>query len=81
MSIPLQHLDNARVIVEMNLPGRQLMLDGRGAYETRPDGNRLHIHVNDPDAPFSVVLDENTWTGRITTELDGSYRLELAAPQ
>jgi hypothetical protein len=80
MSIPLQQLDNARVIVEMNLPGRQLVLDGRGSYETRADGNRLHIHVNDPDAPFTIVLDENTWTGQITMEMDGSYRLKLAAP-
>ena len=78
MSIPLQQLDNARVIVEMNLPGRQLVLNGRGSYETRAHGNRLHVHVNDPDAPFTVVLDENTWMGQITMEMDGSYRLTLA---
>lgn len=80
MSIPLQQLDNARVIVEMNLPGRQLVLGGRGTYETRADGNRLHVQVDDPDAPFTIVLDEKTWTGQIMMERDGSYRLKLAAP-
>jgi hypothetical protein len=80
MSIPLQQLDNARVIVEMDLPGRHLVLDGWGRYETRAAGNRLHIRVDDPDAPFAVVLDENTWSGQITQEPDGSYRLKLAGP-
>ena len=80
MSIPLQQLDNARVIVEMNLPGRQVMLDGRGSYESRADGNRLHVHVNDADAPFTIVLEEDSWTGQITMEMDGSYRLNLASP-
>jgi hypothetical protein len=80
MSIPLQQLDNAHVIVEMSLPGRQLVLDGKGRYETRAEGNRLHVRVDDPDAPFTIVLDENAWTGQITMELDGSYRLSLAAP-
>ena len=80
MSIPLQQLDKARVIVEVNLPGRQLVLDGLGSYETRAEGNRLHVHVDDPDAPFTIVLDENTWAGEIAMAVDGSYRLKLATP-
>jgi hypothetical protein len=80
MSIPLQQLDNARVVVEMNLPDRQLKLKGRGRYETRAAGNRLHVDVDDPDAPFTIVVDEDSWTGQITAEPDGSYRLYLGAP-
>jgi hypothetical protein len=80
MPIPLQQLDNARVVVEMSLPGRQLVLDGRGKYETRAEGNRLHVHVDDPDAPFTIVVEEDSWTGQITMETDGSYRLILSTP-
>jgi hypothetical protein len=80
MSIPLQQLDNARVIIEMSLPGRQLVLDGRGRYETRAEGNRLHVRVDDPDAPFTIVLDEKSWSGQVTMEQDGSYRLALTTP-
>jgi hypothetical protein len=80
MSIPLQQLDNARVVVEMSLPGRQLALDGRGRYETRTTGNRLHVHIDDPDAPFTIVVEEATWTGQIMMQTDGSYRLNLSAP-
>ena len=80
MAIPLQQLDNARVVVEMNLPGRQLELDGRGKYETRADGNRLNVQIDDPDAPFTIVVDEDTWTGQINMQTDGSYRLKLSAP-
>ena len=80
MAIPLQQLDNARVVVEMNLPGRQLVLDGRGKYETRANGNRLTVHIDDPDAPFTIVVEEDSWTGQITMQTDGSYRLKLSAP-
>lgn len=80
MSIPFKQLDNARVIVEMNLPRRRLTLPGQGSYETRVEGNRLHIYIDDPDAPFTIVLDEETWTGQITAEPNGSYRLHLGAP-
>jgi hypothetical protein len=80
MAIPLQQLDNARVVVEMSLPGRQLVLDGRGKYESRAQGNRLHVHIDDPDAPFTIVVEEDTWTGQITQQTDGSYRLQLSAP-
>ena len=80
MAIPLQQLDNARVVVEMSLPGRQLVLDGRGKYETRAEGNRLNVHIDDPDAPFTIVVEESSWVGQITQEIDGSYRLFLGAP-
>jgi hypothetical protein len=80
MSIPLQQLDNARVIVEMDLPGRQLVLDGRGSYETRAEGNRLHVRIDDPEAPFAIVLDEDSWTGSISQQRDGSYRVKLSSP-
>lgn len=79
MSIPLQQLDNAHVTVQMDLPGKHLVLEGWGRYETREEGNRLHIRVDDPEAPFTVVLDENTWTGDIRREMDGSYRVHLAS--
>jgi len=80
MANPLQQLDNARVIVEMNLPGRHLVLEGRGKYELRAQGNRLNVRIDDPEAPFTIVLEENSWAGEVVQEPDGSYRVKLAAP-
>jgi hypothetical protein len=38
------------------------------------------VHIDDPDAPFTIVVEEDTWTGQITQQTDGSYRLQLSAP-
>lgn len=80
MSIPLQQLDRAKVAVEIDLPGRRLHLTGKGEYEVRDAGNRLNIQIDDPEAPFAVVLEENSWTGQIVVDPDGTYRLRLGPP-
>lgn len=80
MTITLRQLDGSRVVVEMDVKGRPVVLQGTGQYETRADGNRLHIHVADQDAPLTIVLDESAWTGQIAADSGGGYHVRLNVP-
>lgn len=82
MGIPLSQLDRAAVTVELDVVGRVVSLQGPARYERRASGsNRLHVDVADPAGPFTIVIDEDSWSGTITREPDGSgYRIRLNSP-
>jgi len=80
MPITLRQLHGSRVIVEMDVKGRSVVLEGTGQYETRPEGNRLHVHIADQEGALTIVLDEDNWSGQIATDPGGGYRIQLNVP-
>ena len=74
MSFPLVQLDGKRVIVVID--------DSKGSVEIQTQGRytagKLELAAHDPPGDFMMILNAAVWTGRVSQESDGSFKVWLS---